>query len=586
MNLISPTTYIARYPWLQDALRRLTSQMREMMVLSLFINLLALAVPVFVLQVYDRVVFKAGMTTLQGLLIGVLLAVIFDFLLKQARSRYVQSIGVTLGSTLAKRLYERLAHLPLRKLERMSRADWQTAHQDVQVIRDTIGGPALTLALDLPFVFIFFGMIWFIAPPLGPVVLVILPLFAITAWYAARIVGHATNEERIMAQTRDKLVQEMVAGRETMKALGMGDTMRNGWEHTESGLMDSSIKRARLNDMFGSIGGSLGLLTTIAMTSIGALAILQQEMTIGALIASNMLVSRIIMPLNQLINTWRQLTRMRVAIERLDDLLQETIDRQESSLERPRPAGELSLSKVNFTYDGGRAPAISDISLSIKPGRITGLIGHNGSGKTTLSKLLQGLYQPDDGTIRLDGADLSQFSRPQLRRWIGYVPQEPFLFDGSIRDNLIGGLSGLTDDDILKAAAMSGADDLIKTLPDGYGTRVGEAGRNLTPGQRQLIAVTRALVADPPILILDEPTAHLDMETLAKLRLTLIRLSRDHTIILITHARAMLDACSEIIVLQQGKITAQGPTRDVLQARPAGRQMPATPADAKPEAGE
>ena len=308
----------------------------------------------------------------------------------------------------------------------------------------------------------------------------------------------------------------------------------------------------------------MSFITTVALTSVGAVAILNQELTIGALIATNMLSNRLIAPMIQLVNTWRNLSSYHQSADHLSEAFQLAEERTQATITLSRPHGELKLENVSFRFAPDTADVVDGVNMHFKPGGIVGLVGPNGAGKTTLIKLMQGLYEPSEGRVLLDGADISQFSRQDLARWIGYVPQEAALFHGTIRDNIAGMNPDTPDEQIIEAATAAGAHGFIADLPDGYGTDIGEAGRRLSGGQRQRIAVARALLNDPPILLLDEVAANLDREAEGVLRDTLVARSKDHTIILATHTPIMLAACTHIIGLERGRIAVAGPTKDVL----------------------
>jgi ABC-type bacteriocin/lantibiotic exporter with double-glycine peptidase domain len=301
----------------------------------------------------------------------------------------------------------------------------------------------------------------------------------------------------------------------------------------------------------------------------------------GALIASNMLIYRLVAPLNQLVGAWRGYATFRQSMERVGAALAEESDRQTSAVQMERPQGALSLDDVAFRYDPRLPPVIDGVSLIIPSGGMTALLGRNGSGKTTLLKLLQGLYVPARGRVLLDGADVAQFTRAELAGWMGYVPQECVLFAGTIRDNIAQGMDRATDEDILRAARLAGVHNYIVDLPDGYGTEIGEAGSRLSAGQRQRIALARALIGDPPVLLLDEPSASLDRQAEESLREVLITLARDHTLLIVTHSPVLLPACRNLVLLDQAKIAMAGPTAEMLP-----RLFPPRPASVHPPLAE
>jgi ABC-type bacteriocin/lantibiotic exporter with double-glycine peptidase domain len=549
---------------LASLVRPLRPHLRELLTFSLFVNLLALAAPVFTLQVYDRVVFHAGLSTLQGLALGMLLVVAFDFALRQGRARLMQRVALRLDVDLGRRLYDKLTGLPLRVLETRPAAYWQTLFRDAQEVRNLISGPNAILLVDLPFVLLALALIVIIATPITWVMALILVAFLGLAWMSSHSVSRASRSERDSGLGREALIAELVAGRTTVKALALGDPMRERWEAAHAEVIEKSIVRGGQVDSYGNVGVALTVLATVVLTTVGALAILDQRMSIGALIAANMLSARVIGPLNQLVAAWRNLALYRAAALRLASVFAAAEDRRESEVKHAQPQGVLTLENIRFKFEGGKRPAIDGVRFALRPGGLHGIVGRNGSGKTTLLKLMQGLYRPDEGRVLLDGADLTQFTRAELAGWIGYVPQETFLFRGSVRDNIAWGRPDATDEAILEAAKLSGAHFFIVDLPDGYSTDIGEAGGRLSVGERRAIAISRALVGNAPVMLLDEPTAGLDRPAEEQLRNLLARLARDRNVVVVTHSPIVLSACNNVIALERGKVVLAGPSHEVL----------------------
>ncbi|MSP68153.1 MAG: peptidase domain-containing ABC transporter [Alphaproteobacteria bacterium] len=572
--------------WLWPLLRPLKRTFQEVVAMSLFLNVLALAVPVFVLQVYDRVVFHQGLTTLQGLTIGVVLALLFDLVLRQARSRVLQKAALHIDVQLGRRLFDQVLALPLRLLEARSTAQWYSLFKDAEMVRATFSGSSAVLITDLPFVLLFIVVVFVIAEPIAWVLILALPCFVLLALRSGKVLHGATLAERESGQDRDAFVAEFLSGRATVKALALDAQVRPLWEDKHASSLERSLERGQQMDHYHNLGITFSYLTTIALTAVGALAIIDQQLTIGALIATNMLSNRVIGPLNQLVNNWRTYTGFRQAAVRLGQLFAHPGERGDSPVALARPQGRITLDNVAFAYDGGQGPVIDGVRAEIPPGSVVGVVGRNGSGKTTLIKLIQGLYAPSAGRVLLDGADISQFSRRQLARWIGYVPQECFLFNSTIRANIAATHPDASDEEIIKAAQLAGVHGYVLDLPEGYGTSIGEAGSRLSGGQRQRIAIARALVGDPPVLLLDEANGNLDFEAQQALRDTLQRLARDHTVVMVTHAPMLLAACQSVVVLEKGKVAMAGPAREVLQKimvpADAQRRAPLAAAGAPP----
>ncbi|MEY3047747.1 MAG: hypothetical protein RL424_1069 [Pseudomonadota bacterium] len=328
--------------------------------------------------------------------------------------------------------------------------------------------------------------------------------------------------------------------------------------------LNDSLARSRDSDHFREMSQVLMMANTVVITSVGALIILGQNLTIGALIAANILSGKTVGPIVQLISQWRTLGQYKSAKKRLDDLFENPMDRTETTIELPPAKGVLRLEAIHFSYPGSEANQIEAISGEIGPFGLHAVVGPNGSGKTTLLKLLRGLYKPTDGRVLLDGADLTQFTHADLVRNIGYLGQEVQLLSMSIKDNLLLANPQAIDEAIIQAAQRAGAHDFIVDLPDGYATAIGDGARKFSMGQAKRLMIAQALINDPPVLLLDEPTAELDRETEVKLVHVLRDLARTKTIIVASHSPYLLSFCQGILVLNKGKLAGAGPATQIL----------------------
>lgn len=319
--------------WLKPLIKPLKRTFKEVLATSLFINLMALAAPVFVLQVYDRVVFHAGISTLHGLVIGMIIIVSFEFILKQTRSKTMQIVALRLDVEIGRRLFSKIMAVPMRTLETRPAAGWQTLFRDVDVVRNTLSGASAILVADLPFAILFLGLVFIIAPPVAWVLVVALVLFMVLAWRAATSVSDATEEEKKAIQSRDSLVAETIMGRSTVKALALDHAVQPLWEERTAAAIDESIQRGQRTDRFVNMGASFTMMTTVSMTTVGAVAIINQELTMGALIASNMLSGRLLGPMNQLVSQWKNFSNFKQSVERLGLLFANEEDNLTSAIE-------------------------------------------------------------------------------------------------------------------------------------------------------------------------------------------------------------------------------------------------------------
>jgi len=551
--------------------------------MSFFVNMLALAVPIFTMQVYNRVVGSAGISTLQGLVIGMILVLIFDYILRQSRARLLQTVALRVDVELGRRLFRKLMRLPLQTLESRPSAHWSSLFRDVDMVRNTLSGASALLLADLPFAILFLVLIFVIAAPVAWVLLIMLPVFMIVAWRSSSVMAEASGEERQSTHTRDSLVAEMISGRTTIKALALDRSMEPVWEQKHAENIENAIVRGTKTDGFSNLGSSLSLLTSLLLTTVGALAIIDQNLTVGALIATNMLSGRIMGPLNQLVGMWRTYSNFLQATDRLGVVFETVADRAVSEVKLDKPKGKISIEDVVFSYTEDAAPVVSNITLTINPGGIHAMVGRNGSGKTTLLKIIQGLYLPQKGRVLMDGADMVQFTRSELADWLGYVPQESVLFAGTVRDNIASRMPDASDDAIIKAATEAGVHHFIIDLPDGYATEIGEAGSRLSGGQRQRIAIARALVGEPPVVLLDEPSSSLDRHAEFELKNTLVEIAKTRTVIIVSHSPTLLSACDFLYALDRGKLALAGPSSEILPRLFGGK---APPPKKEPVAGQ
>jgi ATP-binding cassette subfamily C protein LapB len=530
--------------WLRYALNESRGAFRDLALISLFINILVLSIPVFVLQVYDRVVFQSGMTTLQGLVIGMGIVIGFDFILRQARSRVFQGVALRVDAAVGRALYNKVISLPLRMLESRPTTFWQSVFRDVDAIRNAVSGPSAALILDLPFAILFFIVIMVIAPPVAWVLLVFVPLFMILAWRSGKVMRRAASDERELAMSREGLLSELISGRATVKSLALGEAVAPRWEDCHARAIEIAQQRGEAGDGYHNLGYIMTMSTTVIVTTVGALAILEQQMTIGSLIAANMLSARLVGPMSQLVSQWRMFMQFRESAKRLDEVFAMTSERTEIGIELPRPKGAIYLEKLVFQYKAEGQPVIDGIDGSA-------------------------------GRVLLDEADVAQFTQRQLAGWVGYLPQECTLFAGSIRENIAIAYPDSEDVDVIAAAELAKAHQYIVDLPDGYDTQLTEGGHGLSTGQRQRIAVARAFMNLPPVLLLDEPSSNLDREAEQGLAETLREYARENTVMVVTHSPVLLAMCNSILVLEKGRVVMAGPAGQVLaKLQPGPKPVP------------
>jgi ATP-binding cassette subfamily C protein LapB len=551
-------------PWLQDILRPLKGAYQQVVWIALAINLIALFTSLFSLQVYDRVIQKGGLVTLSALVIGMIFAIALDQILRQGRGVMLRRIGVRIEVIIAKLVYQRLTRLPALVLEDRPPAFWQTMFRDIELIRATTAGGIALLLVDIPFMFITLLLLAVIAWPLVPVMLVVLLAFLFLSMRSQATLSGGSEQEKRKMMARDAVLADMTAGRMHLKFMGPTAADRTQWQQHYGSWLEESLERSAESDTYREYGQGLSTLSTVVITSIGAIAILNQNMSMGALIAANILVAKLISPLTQLVSQWRSIGQFMSSVNRLDQLFSLPLDRIDTPIAFSAPQGALKLDNVNFKYPGSDAEQLAAISGHIGPKGIYAVVGNNGSGKSTLLKILRGLYPPSEGRVLVDGVDMAQLGQKTLSYWIGYLPQQPRLLGGSVKLNIAMGAQDPTDEKILQAARLAGAFDFIVDLPHGFDTDVGEGGSRFSGGQRKRIAIAQTLINDAPILLLDEPTSDLDTVAEKSLVESLRSMGAHKTIVVVTHSPAVLQEAKGIIVMDRGRVVTAGPAKEIL----------------------
>lgn len=569
-----------RHDWLAELLRPLRPAYRQAIVLACLINLIAVGSAVYALQVYDRVVAHAGYSSLVALTVGMLIAIALDHVLRAGRAELLQRMGLRIEAEIARSAFQRLMNLPTALLESRPAAYWQTVFRDIELVRATCSGATALLLIDLPFLLLSLVLLAVIAWPLLPVALVTISAFVVLAWRSGRVTRAAAESERERLIGRDTALAELAGARLLLKASGATGTASARWEKNHAAWMEEALARSQKSDHYRDLAHGMTTMNTVVTTGFGALAILSNLMTMGALIAANILAGRMIAPLVQLVGQWQSIGQFMAARKRLDALFALAQDRSETGVDLPRPTGTLSLDAATFSYPRSPHPQLHNLSGQIGPFGLHAVVGANGSGKTTLLKLLRGLYAPTSGRVLLDGGDMAQFAQHDLARWIGYLPQQVQLLSGSIRDNIALADPAIDDARIIEAARRAGAHDFIMALPDGYATEAGDGGSRFSGGERKRLAIAQVLLRDPPVLLLDEPTSDLDRDAEQAFIATLRGLASDHTVVTVTHSMALLSQCNGVVVMDKGRITSAGPARQVLNAlgiagsKPAARPEP------------
>lgn len=553
--------------WFWGALSLFWPLYTQVAIASILINLFTLASTLFALNVYDRVVPNEAFDTLWVLSIGVLVIYIFDLLLKIIRGYFLDVAGHNSDILISSRLFEHVMNLKMSSRP-LSSGGFATALKEFEGLRDFFSSSTMTMIIDLPFGVLFLFVIFWIGgalgwiPTLGAAFVILVGLF-----FQAPINISMSRSFREMMQ-KQGLLMESLHGLETIKILNAEGKFQKMWEDLVSRSSDSSNE----TKLYSSISLNLTLfvqnIAYVFMVIYGVYLISQREMTMGGLIACSILLSRAMMPLTQVISLMSRWGQSKISLIKLNEIINLPVEREKGShfVHRPIFKGEIEFKGVNFHYPQQEIWALQNINFRIASREKVAFVGKIGSGKTTIEKLILGLYTPTEGAVLLDGTDVRQIDPADIRANIGHVPQDVFHFFGTIKDNISMGAPIADDAALLRAAMLSGADDFVRLHPLGYDMPVGEEGRFLSGGQRQSIAIARALITDMPILLLDEPTAMMDPSAEANLLQRLHPLVLDKTLLLITHRTSLLALVDRIIVMDQGRIVADGPRDQVLQA--------------------
>lgn len=538
---------------------------------SFVVNLIALASPLFVMSVYDRVIPNNATATLWVLASGVFVAFLFDFILRTARSYFVDSAGKNADIVLASKLFEHV--MGMRYEARPASAGALAANlREYETLREFFTSATLLSLADLPFALLFIFIIALIAGPVALVPLLAVPMLlgvGFVLQFALREVMRQTQRETFQ---KHAILVESITGLDTIKITGSEGRAQQLWERFIGRTARTSM-RARL---ISTIGVNIATLTqnlvSVLVVLIGVYEIADGRLTTGGLVAASLLSARAMAPLARLASLLVRLHASLMSLRSLDKVMKTPLERPHGKafLHRPQLRGEIEFRDVTFAYPDQSQAALAGVSFRITQGEKVGIIGRLGSGKSTLARLLTGLYAPSAGAILLDGTDLRQIDPADLRRNVGYVPQEPFLFFGSVSDNIALSSPNASHATILRAATIAGVDDFIKQHREGYDMQVGENGKQLSGGQREAVTIARALLSDPSILVLDEPSGSMDVAAEALLKRRLLEILPAKTLLLVTHRPSMLDLVDRLIVVDNGRIVADGTRERVLRALDRG----------------
>ena len=558
------------FRWFLPSIWRYRRPIAHVLAASFFVQVFALITPLFFQVVIDKVLTHHAYSTLYVLVAGLALIGVFDVVLQFLRTYALAHSSNRIDVELGRRLFQHLMRLPIAYFETRAAGQTVARVRELETVRQFLTGQALFSGLDLVFALVFVAVLFAYSVTLTLIVLATIPVYVLIGIVMRPILRETIKEKFNRGAISQQFLFESIVGMQTVKGSAVEPIMQAQWEERLAAYVSTSFKATML-----AAGGQNAIqyaskATTALTLLFGAHAVMTGELSVGALVAFNMIAGQTIAPILRLSQLWQDFQQVQVSVERLGDILNHPTEATPpSTFLPPRPRGAIEIKRATFRYRPGAAEALRDVSLSIRAGEVIGIVGPSGSGKSTLTKLIQRLYVPCEGTILLDGHDLGNVDPAWLRSNIGVVMQENLLFNRSVHENIAFANPALPRAQVMDIARMTGADEFIGRLPQGYETIIEERGANLSGGQRQRIAIARALATNPPILIFDEATSALDYESERVIQDNMARITRGRTTIVIAHRLAAVRQCHRIVGISEGRIVEVG-THDELLARTGG----------------
>ena len=572
--------------WFWSTLAQNRWSYTQVILAAMLANFLSLSTSIFIMVVYDRVLPNEAIESLIALTVGVGIALLFDFLIKSLRAGFIDRAGQRADMEMGRRIFDQLLDMQMRARKGSTGAMASTL-REFETLRDFFTSATLVAVVDLPFIFLFIGVIYLIGGPLAIVPAIAVPLVLIVGIAVQPVLARLAEQSFAEGQSKQGVLVETLSGLETIKAVGAARRMRARWEDAISRQSDHGLKSRAVTQFAINATAFTQQAAQVMIVFYGVFLITAGEVSMGALIAAVILTGRTLAPLAQLAQTLTRLNQARTSYRSLDALMKADSERPEgkSWISRPRLDGEITFEDVHFAYPDQSVDALRGVSFTIKPGERVAVLGRIGSGKSTVARLMLGLYEPRQGAVLMDGIDIRQIDPGDLRRNVGSVLQDVWLFTGTVRENIAIGAVRPHDSDILEAARIAGVEDFISRHPSGYDLMLAERGEGLSGGQKQAISLARALVGRPPVMLMDEPTAAMDVQNEA----AVIRALKDHmqgrTLVVVTHRTSLLELVDRIIVIDQGKVSMDGPKSLLTRGRAPQGAAPGAAPQKEPEDG-
>jgi ATP-binding cassette subfamily C protein LapB len=562
-----------KHHWFWGTLRAEVPTYAEVAVATVMINLFALASPLFFMNVYDRVVPNNATETLWVLTIGIALVLLFDLTLKILRGYFIDFVGRRADLALSSALFARVMDLRLDQ-PRQSPGTLANNLREFESLREFFTSATLASIIDLPFVLMFIAVIFWIGGiPMVLPTLIGLPVVIVVGLALQPALRDHIRRSFAATEAKYSVVIETVAAIEHVKHLNAASQLQRKWEGLVDFVARESLTSRLLSSFALNFTGYVQAMSGVVVLIVGAYLAGEGKLTLGGVIACTIIAGRAVGPLTQLAGLLTRYHTATTALGALNRIMEAPVEREpgRTFVTRPRLDGRIDFRAVTFRYPGQQVDALREVSFSIPAGMRVGIVGRMGSGKSTIAKLLIGLYHPQSGNVLIDGIDTRQIDPADLRRNVGYMPQNIVLFSGTIRQNLTMGAPQADDAAMLQAVQLVGLDEHISRHPLGYDMPVGERGDALSGGQKQAVALARALLSDPPVLLLDEPTSSMDTATEEQFKARLVRTLERRTLLVVTHRESMLTLVDHLIVMDGGRVVAAGAKADVLNALSQGR---------------
>lgn len=562
---------VAEGHWFRSALAANRWSYLQVALAAAVANILGLTTSIFIMVVYDRVLPNEAMESLVALTVGVGIALGFDFAIRSLRAGFMDRAGQRADLSMGRAIFDRVLSIRLSARSGSTGAT-AAALREFETIRDFFTSASLAAIVDLPFILLFVAVIALIGGPLAIVPALAIPTVLLVALATQPFLSGLAERSFADGQSKQSVLVEALSGLETIKASRGEARMKTRWDRALAAQAEHGVRSRAVSQLALNATAFVQQVSQIGIVFFGVLLIIDGKLSMGALIASVILTGRALTPLAQIAQTLTRISQTRTAYRAIERMMQAETERPAGKryLARDRLAGGVSLHKVSFSYPGASDGSLDDVSLEIAPGEKVAILGPIGSGKSTLARLMLGLYAPSSGSVRMDGTDIRQIDPDDLRRNIGSVLQDAWLFSGSLRDNITLGAPHASDAELLESARLAGVEDFAASRADGLDRMIGERGEGLSGGQRQSVALARALLGRPPVLLLDEPTSAMDAMTE---RAVIARL-KDHlgerTLIVVTHRPSLLELVDRVIVMGQGRIVQDGPKAQVIGAAADG----------------